>query len=644
VTFTVRTVTRRPGREDIVHRALVFDQETLSIGRGQGCDVRLTDLAVDLRHAVVRDVGDGEIAAEATGGAPFRLAGSPVRTTRLRLADAPSLAFGSHVLTFTTGEAPGEVLVAVTRAPGAPEPAAAANEDRIFRLGAAGPGKRSMAWALALLGLALFLAWPIGGFVARQNRHIHADQSWSSGPLSRSHAFLAGDCQACHVKAFVAVRDEACLACHRRSDDPATRRAVAGVEAAWGGPRQVILIRDHAAHDRLLQAVPPPRDPVGRVAGMFRAVFDHGDDRCAACHLEHLADAPAKAGAAAPTPGATPVLRPTQDCQACHANLRERLASTVLRDTPDWRRHPDFRPLVTLPPLGPEPPRLERADLGPAISSYSGLVFSHQTHLSATGGVARMAMGLRRAQGALACADCHRPDASGRSFAPIEMVRDCSACHSLAYAPGPNGAPHLLPHGDPAGVVALLEAQETGGGRPDRALSADRRPPGFLSRLGDWLLNRPAGEPTAAVSARIGALFAPRGLCAECHAPVTPAQAGSLDYRIVPIRQIERHLPHGAFDHSVRAHRLDAAGRPACGGCHGAATTERADAPMLPGLAKCAACHGETRAKTWAPASADCAECHAFHAPGEATPRHDRRSPGAPAILAATAPPKQGDF
>ncbi len=43
----------------------------------------------------------------------------------------------------------------------------------------------------------------------------------SSGSLSRGHAALGDNCQACHVKPFVAVRDDACKSCHTGIHDHA---------------------------------------------------------------------------------------------------------------------------------------------------------------------------------------------------------------------------------------------------------------------------------------------------------------------------------------------------------------------------------------------------------------------------------------
>ena len=86
-----------------------------------------------------------------------------------------------------------------------------------------------MAWGLAVLVLAIFLAWPIWSFyqgraeAARYAQGYHPDRMWLSGSLSQGHASLGDNCQACHVEPFVPVRDAACKACHTAIHDHADR-------------------------------------------------------------------------------------------------------------------------------------------------------------------------------------------------------------------------------------------------------------------------------------------------------------------------------------------------------------------------------------------------------------------------------------
>jgi hypothetical protein len=635
VTFAIRTITRSATGENIVHRPQIVEADEVVVGRGADCDVRLADLAVSLRHARIRRTGPGRVLVESLGSEPFEVGTKFTSRAELNLADKPVLVFGSHVLTLSLSDEDGSVLVDVTRRDTGPETASAVNEDKIFSLaGASRFGKRPAAWALAALALVAFLAWPIATYLAKANRHIHADQPWSTGPLSKAHAFLGRNCQACHVKAFVSVRDDACLACHQASRNPETARRVAANALAWGGPTRVTLVHDHAAHDLLRDAAPPPRDLNGKVQAAFRMGFNHPNDRCASCHLEHLADAPLKQTSALGTPGApvmqsavgppshprpTPVLRMVNGCADCHDKLRERLGTTTLRDTPDWTHHPEFRPLIARSPIGGMTPVLDRISLVEKPSDYTGLIFSHQTHLSPTGGVARMAAGLHFAGGGLGCADCHRPGPGGKGFLPVEMTRDCASCHSLAFAPGPGGAPRLLPHGHPDRVIATLEQYYGGGGGRPVATEASM---GFFDSVGK-LFSGGGQRPAPAAAAKIRALFAPRGLCSECHVAIAPADPASLEYRIRPIHLTERYLPWGDFDHSLPAHKEDAAGRPTCDTCHRVVDSTGSSQVMLPRIEQCAACHGKTKAQTTQAASGDCAECHSYHAPGMATPKGD---------------------
>ena len=627
MTFAVRSITRSAAGEDIVHRPQLFDDSAVTIGRGGDCEIRLPDLAVSLRHATLTRTGPDRVSVASIAGEPFETDGRFVTSADLTPSSAPKLTFGSHLLTL--GLSPeGAVLVDVTRLESAPEEASASNETRIFSLAGSGFSKRPFAWALVTLGLALCLILPIAAFATHSNRHIHADQQWSTGPLSKSHAFLAKNCQACHVKAFVSVRDETCLACHQASKDRDVAMRVAQTEHAWGGPEKVSLVMDHAEHDKLSRAAPLPADIPGKIKAVFARTFGHPNDRCASCHLEHLADAPVKTAAGAPAPPqprAVPVLRATNSCAGCHAKLRESLGVTALRDTPDWRHHPEFRPLTARTPMAGSQPRLTRVSLVEHPSDYSGLIFSHKSHLSTTGGVARMAAGLRYPGGALACADCHRPTRDGAGFQPVEMTRDCAACHSLAYGRAANGSPLMLPHGHADKVVATLQA----GGYLGTASDVSRKPPGFLAQLGRMFSGRDAERAPPADAAKIRALFAPKGLCVECHAAVAPTDPSSLDYKIVPINQTVRYLPWGDFNHGVPEHQRDAAGKPNCERCHAAPDAEGSSDLLLPRIAECSSCHGKSKEKVVEAASAECKECHSYHAPGMASPHPPRPSPKA---------------
>ena len=116
-------------------------------------------------------------------------------------------------------------------------------------------------------------------------------------------------------------------------------------------------------------------------------------------------------------------------------------------------------------------------------------------------------------------------------------------------------------------------------------------------------------------------VFAPGGVCAECHTVLRPTDPNSLNYGIARVYLNQRYLPWGDFDHGVPQHAKDAQGRPSCGSCHNARQTDDAREVMLPHISACADCHGKSRKQSVASASADCTECHSYHAPGEATPK-----------------------
>jgi hypothetical protein len=367
------------------------------------------------------------------------------------------------------------------------------------------------------------------------------------------------------------------------------------------------LVDVHAAKDRLARGSPPAATLGGKAAALVGRAFNRPNDRCASCHLEH-----AKSGSARLQ---RPTLVVANDCAGCHAKLKMRLPDSTLIDTPDWNRHPAFRPEITLAP-GPRP-QVQRIALSAGPQERSGLVFSHRQHLDPTGGVARMGLQLGAARGyggALACGSCHRPTPGGAQWQPIAMERDCGACHSLAFAAG-GGPARLLPHGDPDKVMETLTAyyggRIIGGGAPD----AGRRLPGAF-RLQPAA---PRAAPSGAAASLFRAAFSPGGACYGCHA-ISWDGGGPLGVQVTPVQLTNRFMPRGGFDHSTPAHGGQARGAAACADCHKAQTSDRTSDVMLPDIGKCASCHGQSKEKVAQAGSAECTVCHSYHDPGKATP------------------------
>jgi hypothetical protein len=372
-----------------------------------------------------------------------------------------------------------------------------------------------------------------------------------------------------------------------------------------GSPFRPRLAFEHAAHDKLERAAPLPPGLFSKAGVIVQRAFNHPTDRCASCHIEHTRPrAPKDADPAAPLAD-KPDLVVAQSCESCHAGLKARLPKTELVDTPDWSRHPAFRAQIVTE-AGPTP-KFQRVALSKAPQERNGLTFPHALHLDPMGGVARQAIDLGKARGygaALDCANCHHAQPGGASFEPIVMERDCAACHSLAYARGPDGRLEFLPHGELQKVVDTLAGRVLQG-----SAATGRRRPGEI---------RPSAFAASGAGA-YRATFSPGGACYDCHAI---SWAGDT-VRMAPVKLTARYLPRGGFDHSIPEHGGPGkakAGAFKCADCHAAAKSDKAADVLIPDLAKCTACHGKTTERVAAAGKADCAECHSFHKPGEATP------------------------
>jgi hypothetical protein len=563
MTFRLRTIEFTADGRRIV-RDRDIDKPALTIGRSAENDVHLPDLAVEPRHAEITERGGGRLAVTATGSLGFGLDGKTVISAEVNPAVGAELRFGAYRIAVSR-DADGAPLFTIEQSV---EEGADAAQKAGYTLAGLLPGKRAMSWALVVLIVGIFLALPIASNLARpadRNAHVIGDASWTPGKLSLAHHALEQNCTACHVKPFQAVRDTACLSCHKD-------------------------VHDHASPMRLAMA--RGEGPVGaRLQWAVAHVFGKpGPGACVDCHVEHQGD--------------RPMDPPRQQfCADCHGGLKDRLSNTTLGDAADFGTlHPQFTPAVVVDPFSGAR-RTVSLDAHP--HEDNGLTFPHKLHLDPRGGVARMAMELGAGAGygkPLDCANCHHATEDGVRFKPISMERDCESCHSLAYD-RVNGIVRTLHHGDIPQMIADLSAA-----RPDDPFVTARRRPGDA---GSDRLYRFTPPHPAYNGMLISQALSKKGVCGECHTPVT--RGGRLG--VVPVRLEARYMAHGWFDH--KAHSQEK-----CVSCHAARTSSSSSDVLLPGIGQCRTCHlGEASSKAKVPSS--CVMCHSYH-PANSPPAEDK--------------------
>lgn len=540
------------GREIVRER--VVDKARLTVGRAAENDIHLPDLALDPVHAQLRDAGAGRIAIEATGPLGFTLDGASTHAASILARNGGELGLGGTRITLS--EEAG-VPVLTVRAIAAAE---GADESRHFSVASLLPGRRRTGWIAALLILGLLLALPIASHMS--GGKVIGDSNWSPGKLSLGHHQLEGRCETCHVKGFVAVREETCRSCHKET-------------------------HDHAAPTLLADA--RGQLPVGRaLLNKVSAAFGRpGPGACSDCHVEHEG--------AGQMPPARQVF-----CADCHAGLQDNLTRTKLGNAADFGRlHPEFK--VSFVDNADTRSRTRRS-LAMHPREDNGLTFPHRLHLDAMGGAARMAVSLGASDGygkPLTCAKCHHASDDGVRFKPIEMERDCGACHSLAYD-RIGGTFRTLHHGDVAQAMADLSTYR--GAVP---ITKRARPGAF----GDGgIYHARFAAPPVQMSA-----FAKNGVCGTCH--TAEMRGGSLAVQRVTLPT--RYMDHGWFDH--RAHSQSQ-----CSECHAASGSNLSSDLLLPGIKTCRTCHAgegsDGASDEPNKVASGCAMCHSYH-PIEAVPR-----------------------
>ncbi|WP_438730097.1 cytochrome c3 family protein [Parasphingorhabdus sp. DH2-15] len=587
MSFIVRQIAYKADGSEIIRDA-GSGETIITIGRNSDNAVHLPDLAVNPAHAQVEQSADGLLSVTAISGQPFYLDGKSVTSGEIDPARGGELVFGGHNIIVSRESDSGAAILTVRRESAVSDSEEERDLGSIYTLKGKVPGKRGSAWGFVALVLIACLAWPIYSWAtykdlayvekAKRPDGPHGDGFWSSGSMSLAHQSLKDDCQACHVEAFVSVRDNSCMTCH---DDSA---------------------HDHAAKPRLATARGEPEG----FAAFQRAVanaFNKPEGACVDCHTEHEGE-----GAMQPVA--------QQWCADCHDGMDTRLTDTKILNASDFgKQHPQFRPAILQQAVAgddeADAPR-RRISLDDKPIENNGLKFPHDLHLKKGGGVAQMGRRLSARYGfgeALACKDCHTEDPSGVRFEPVDMQENCAMCHSLSFDKI-GGTFRQLPHGKPELVKADLRAyfRSTSPNRPINLGSLPRQRPGDVPRT------RTAADYARAVRFRpsradqaIRAVFSDGGACYDCH---SVTNNGGLDYVIAPVTQTDRYMHKGWFDHAPHEEEK-------CTTCHKAEDSGKATDLLLPGIATCRECHGGEK-ETASDVPSSCAMCHEYHADGGA--------------------------
>lgn len=407
-------------------------------------------------------------------------------------------------------------------------------------------------WRLGLsLGtLAAVLLW-LGMSTVRERQ-----VAYSSGPLSRSHAFFYNQCSTCHVGAVSDVKaagfknnvaDSACLSCHQAP----------------------------AHHEN--QAFTPS---------------------CASCHVEHK--------------GALRLARVSDSqCAQCHADLhtaagRSRYVSDI---TSFSGNHPEFAALRD----GRDPGTIafnHSAHLSDYILGPSGRVKlecgdCHRPTAEASGPWKYSLPGLKSTPAAEPAEQIVHPGRGRELMAPITYEKHCAACHTLQFD---KQFAESVPHAKPEEVHAFLlkKYRDYVAANPTalREMPARRgQIPGYVSQAAP----RNAPELVEWRTSQAEYLLWHK-TCKLCHQLAMPRgeQDAALLPKVLPANLTVRWLPHAVFDHE--AHRAIE-----CASCHAAApVSQRTSDVLIPGISSCRTCHtGEMQSTT--KTASGCYLCHQYH-------------------------------
>jgi FHA domain len=553
----IREVAGSPPATDKQTPGTVFQTTELTIGSATDQQLQIPHEDVEPRHAVLRVAPSGRLLVVALTPEGISINGR--RQTRAFLDPGDKLQFGETTVEVERSDGQYTCILRVidAYAPDETSPAAAANRhtrDTWFTIS-------FWSWTLTIGVAAIFLLVPMGTFLAPATRKLlrntpllPSDALWSSGPLHAAHRFIGNDCTACHVQPFERVRNSECEKCH--SD-----------------VQQHVDV--HTADVALFEG-----------------------QRCAACHFEHKEPA-------------TLVLRDQRLCTDCHAHLDKLKSAVQVQGAANFGSdHPEFRIAVLtqdniVAPGQWQPQWLDSSKAG-TFEEHSHLKFSHAQHLDRKG--IESPQGVR----VLQCADCHRPNSSGREMMPIRMETQCSGCHTLHF--DEHDPTSGVPHGSLQRMFRALREHFSrqyleSTGSHSRASGGVLRRPGEESREMSLDEQRRARDWADNESLEMARELLEKRVCVDCHDVTRVLGASGFDqWQVAPVRLTQNWMPRARFNHA--AHITEP-----CTSCHDTAErSKRSSDILMPRISKCRQCHGD--AGDASKLSSDCVMCHRFHLPG----------------------------
>jgi hypothetical protein len=563
----VHVTTRLSGRKS--RREESREAESLRIGRGTDNDLELSGLTVALHHAALHERG-GRFFLEGVEGNSVRIGAKVSEGGGVAAGDVVRI--GGYELRIVAPEGDEDLALEVEEIE-----QRGTEREELARKTAVGVNRglftqRKLAWGLGLGVLVLFGALPLatGRF----------ESSWSSGPISSNHAFIAKDCGKCHRGGFELVRDAECLACHTR-------------------------IGSHAPPDVELASL--------------------DEARCAGCHIEHN--------------GRAGLARLEQRfCTDCHAQLAQLVSTTQVENASCFAKdHPQFRiALVTDAGAG----AVERVRWSPQLEERSGLLFDHLRHVGrnvaekTTGEERQLRCGECHQPDAAGktmapivferhCQKCHSIDfdpAAGERQAwhgdPVRMRRELREYYSFVALEGAAAAPApspLLRRKAPSQELSAPEREASVAWVEEQVARADA----FLMqekarcRLCHVLAQGSASDGgTGILPVKVAQVWMPKAAfdhsthepfaCRECHGAAAVQDPGSAPGAQRPDWAAEDAVPYALY--TPEALRTE----------HGLAPSEKSSDVLVPGIEACQRCHGGADARPPLVAS-DCALCHPFH-------------------------------